>query len=170
MFVADPNLDALLRGSILAVVGLAFVIATVRLVGLRSFSKMTNFDFVTTIAVGSLLAGGAQCTSWSGFAQAMVAIAALMTAQWVLARLRRRSDRVQGWLSNEPRLLMRYGEFHSDEMDAARVSRADIVEKLRESNALKLDRVHAVVLETTGDVSVLHGDDEPDSLLLDGIV
>lgn len=169
MFVADPNLDVLLRGFILAVLGLAFVVITVRIVGLRSFSKMTNFDFVTTIAVGSLLAGAARSTLWTDFAQAIVAVVSLMTAQWGLARLRRKSNRVERWLTHEPQLLMKHGEFSEEAMDAARVSRSDVVAKLRESNALKLDRVHAVVLETTGDVSVLHGEDGPDSELLDGV-
>jgi len=37
--------------------------------------------------------------------------------------------------------------------------------KLREANAVKMEDVQAVVLETTGDISVLHGDHlEPEVL------
>ena len=38
------------------------------------------------------------------------------------------------------------------------MARSDLVAKLREANVLDLKQVRAVVLETTGDVSVLHGD------------
>ena len=34
----------------------------------------------------------------------------------------------------------------------------DIYGKLREANVLDFDQVQAVVLESTGDISVLHGD------------
>ena len=42
-------------------------------------------------------------------------------------------------------------------MKRANVSPSDLRADLREVNALSLDRVHAVVFETKGDVSVLHG-------------
>lgn len=45
----------------------------------------------------------------------------------------------------------------------ARVPETDLIAKLREANVLNLDQVRAVVLETTGDISVLHGGpDGPD--------
>lgn len=39
------------------------------------------------------------------------------------------------------------------------VSEEDLIAKLWEANACHFSEVRAVVLETTGDVSVLHGDD-----------
>ena len=55
-----------------------------------------------------------------------------------------------------------------DALAASRVTRADVHAKLREANALDLSRVRAVVLETTGDISVLHGD-AIDPVLLDEV-
>ena len=40
-----------------------------------------------------------------------------------------------------------------------RVTRDDILGKLREANVIDLSEVYAVVLESTGDISVLHGKD-----------
>ena len=40
---------------------------------------------------------------------------------------------------------------------------------LREANALQLSQVRAVILEDTGDVSVLHGPEEVDDELLEGV-
>ena len=52
------------------------------------------------------------------------------------------------------------------------VVRADLVAKLRESNVTHPRQVMAVVLETTGDVSVLHSDEagaQLDTRLLENV-
>ena len=54
---------SLVRGVVLAAGALFWVLVLVRIVGLRSFSKMTAFDFVATVAIGSLLASAAAATA-----------------------------------------------------------------------------------------------------------
>lgn len=95
MFSASPTLDLICRGFFLTVMAMVWVVLLIRINGLRSFSKMTNFDFVMTVAVGSLLASASQTTTWEAFLQAMVAMAALFIVQSVSARLRRRSDKIE---------------------------------------------------------------------------
>lgn len=168
MFDLSPFPDAALRGLILTVVGLLWVVAIVRVVGLRAFSKMTAFDFIVTLATGSLLATAASSSSWTSYLQAVTAIVVLLGAQFVLAWTRKRSDAVEHGLENEPLLLMRDGEFIDEAMRLSRVSRSDVIAKLREANALRMSQVRAVVLETTGDISVLHGDGY-DEILLRGV-
>ncbi len=158
MFFDATWLDLIARGTLLSIVGLLWVVLLVRIVGLRSFSKMTNFDFVMTVATGSLLAGAAQATEWTGFAQPMVAMAALFLAQWAIARLRKESDPFEQAIQNDAVLLMKNGEFCEQAMTEERVAKSDVMAKLREANVLEMSKVQAVVLETTGDVSVLHGD------------
>lgn len=63
MFVENILTDFLLRSAVLSSIAIIWVIVVVRLVGLRAFSKMTAFDFVVTVAIGSLLAGASQATS-----------------------------------------------------------------------------------------------------------
>ena len=157
--------DVVARGVILSAVGLCYVVFLVRLLGLRSFSKMTNFDFVMTIAVGSLLAGAAQATQWTGFGQAMIAMATLFAVQWIVARLRKSYDSFEQAIQNDAVLLMKDGEFCRKAMDRERVAESDLVAKLREANVLEMSKVRAVVLETTGDVSVMHGDVLEDRLI-----
>lgn len=158
MFFDHAVLDALTRGAVLSAIGLFWIILLVRLVGLRSFSKMTNFDFVMTVAMGSLLAGASQTTEWTGLLQALTAMACLFAVQYAVSLIRQRSDSVQSALQNTPVLLMEDGQMLTEAMRATRVTKDDLMAKLREANALNLSEVRAVVLETTGDVSVLHGD------------
>ena len=126
---------------------------------------MTNFDFVMTVAVGSLLASASQTTTWEAFLQAMVAMAALFIVQSVSARLRRRSDKIEAIMQNTPVILMRNGEIIDGALEETRVARSDLLAKLREANVLDLNEVRAVVLETTGDISVLHGEHCSEALL-----
>ena len=81
-------LDIAARGIILAAAAILWVVVLVRINGLRSLSKMTNFDFVMTVALGSLVAGAAQASDWKAFAQAMVAMAGLFLVQFLAARIR----------------------------------------------------------------------------------
>ncbi|AWI85264.1 DUF421 domain-containing protein [Alloyangia pacifica] len=168
MFTDIAALDIVLRGTLLALVGLAWVVICVRVIGLRAFSKMTSFDFVTTIAIGSLLAGCVQATTWSGVAQALIAVSALLGIQYGVSRTRARRDDFEGLIGNTPTLLMRDGEFQEASLLRTRTSRSDVIAKLREANVLDLREVRAVVLESTGDISVLHGESLND-ILLEGV-
>ena len=168
MILPDQIPDTLLRGIILAIVALLWVVIQIRVVGLRSLSKMTSFDFVMTVALGSLVAGASQASDWMSFLQPMTAMVGLFLAQWCAARLRKSSDTAEAFMQNEPVLLMRNGQFNRKAMTQTRVAESDIRAKLREANVLRLEDVRAVVLETTGDVSVLHGDNL-DETLLDGV-
>ena len=168
MFTDITALDVLLRGVLLAVIGLAWVVICVRVIGLRAFSKMTSFDFVTTVAIGSLLAGCVQATSWSALIQALIAIAALLGIQFAVSRTRTRRDDFEGVIDNAPTLLMRDGKFLEPALLQTRTTKSDIIAKLREANVLHLSKVRAVILESTGDISVLHGD-TLDDVLLDGV-
>ena len=168
MFFDNALLDAVARGLLLSAIGLIWTILLVRLVGLRSFSKMTNFDFVMTVAMGSLLAGAAQTGKWVDLLQIMTAMAALFAIQFCVSQLRQRFDWFDNTIQNTPVLLMKDGVIIHDALRETRVSEGDVMAKLREANAIDLSTVRAVVLETTGDVSVLHGD-HVDQALLKGI-
>ena len=168
MFFDDTTYDLIARGGILTALGILYVIALTRIVGLRSFSKMTNFDFVITVASGTVLAGMGRATDWQGFAQAAVVMFALFAVQLVIAKIRKRSQTFEEAIQNDPILLMVDGRFCQKAMDETRVSRSDIIAKLRESNTMGFDEVRAVVLETTGDISVMHGDNL-DPAILEGV-
>lgn len=159
MFFDNTIIDAIARGALLSALGISWIILLVRIVGLRSFSKMTNFDFVMTVATGSLLAGVSQATEWTGLLQALVALCSLFAVQYIVSRLRKASSQFDDLVQNKPTFLMKDGVVLQDALQATRVTEGDLMAKLREANALDIAGIRAVVLETTGDISVLHGDD-----------
>ncbi len=142
-----------------------------RLTGLRSFSEMTNFDLAATVAFGSMLATTI-VNSKVSLLQGAVAMGMLFATQSVVARTRlyKGMERV---LDNRPLLLMRDCQMLPDNMRQAKVTEDDLMSKLRLSGVTRLDQVEAVVLETTGEVSVLlHSTDErpTDPALLASVV
>ncbi len=165
MLIDDPVLDIFLRGMVLTILGMFWVVILVRINGLRSFSKMTNFDFVMTIAVGSLLSGAIQSTKWETFAQALTAMVGLFIVQYLTARMRKAFNKFERIVQSKPVILMRDGIILEKALTETRVEKSDLFAKLREANVLKLSDVRAVILETTGDISVLHGDDYSEELL-----
>ncbi len=150
MFGLTASPDAVLRGAVLGTIALAWVILVVRLIGLRTFSKMTAFDFVVTLATGSLLAAAATVTSWTALIQALSAIATLLIAQVLLAMSRRKSRRFQLLLENDPIMLMFDGKILMGALAETRVSESDILNKLRGANIKDMSQVQSMVLESTG--------------------
>jgi uncharacterized membrane protein YcaP (DUF421 family) len=59
-------------------------------------------------------------------------------------------------------------EILEENMKSVRMTKDDLYAKLREANVTRLDQVRAVVVESTGDVSVLHED--PDAPPIDAEV
>lgn len=145
----------------LAVVYAAVVVAT-RLAGPRSLAQMSAFDFVATVAVGSMVAsvGLGSVPLVDGLA----AVGLLFALQFGVATVRR-STRWRRFVDNEPLLLVRDGEVYEDHLAEARVTHADLRSHLRRSNVDDVADVRAVVLETTGDVSVLFGSGDIGPLL-----
>lgn len=144
-----------------------------RTMGLRSFSKMSGFDFAITVAMGSLVAATVGAPTPS-LAQGATAISSLFLLQWAVASLRVRRAGVRRAVDNEPILLMDGGTMIEANMRSAGVTEADLLAKLREANVLNRDQIRAVVFESTGDVSVLHTMDGDDvafdrSMLLSGV-
>ena len=151
-----------------ALIGLAAIVLMTRLFGLRSFSKMSSFDCAVTVAFGSVLAAMVTAPDSSVWPY-LCAIAALFTVQGLVALARVWWGPVEGLLDNSPLLVMENGVPLDANLAKARMTRGDLDGKLREANAFDLSKVRAVVVEATGDVSVLHGDGELSEAVLSGV-
>jgi len=130
-----------------------------RMSGLRSFSKMSSFDFAMTVAIGSILASAVVAPTPS-LVEGILALGSIFTLQWFVGRWRVHQETDGHPVDNEPLLLMDGPEMLERNMKSVRVTRADLVAKLRESNVLNRGQVRAVIMETTGDISVLHSADD----------
>lgn len=142
------------------------VIVLTRLAGVRSLAKMSSFDFAATVAVGSTVA--ATSLGSTPLANGLLVLALLYGLQYLVASLRRR-DLLLGLTENAPILLVAGDRILEGNLRHARVSRAELYSKLRQAGVHQLSQVRAVVMETTGDMSVLRVGEPFDDELLHGI-
>lgn len=146
------------------------VISVTRVHGLRTFSKMSSFDFAATVAVGSIMASIA--VTEASLANGAVALVVLHVGQKLISSNRFRSS-IRDMVDNRPVLLMLDGEFIDDALASVDITRHDVIAKLREHGVVSLSHVATVVVETTGDISVLHSPDgrpDVDPQLYDNVV
>lgn len=128
------------------------VIAYTRMAGPRSLATMSSFDFAATVAIGSTVATVANLGT--PLVHGIAALAVLYGAQAVAAFMRRKRS-VATALDNSPLVLMVRGEVLSDHLRTAHLAEAELWSQLRRRGIANPDDVEAVLLETTGDVSVL---------------
>ena len=119
---------------------------------------MTNFDLAATIIFGSMAATTAVSTSTS-LVQGVVALGVLFAVQALVAYLRRLKV-AERTVDNRPLLLMEGTEVLTDNVARARMTDDDLRSKLRLAGVVRVEQVAAVVLETTGSVSVLTADEQ----------
>lgn len=156
---------------LIGAIGIYFIILVyTRIFGLKSFAKMTGFDFVNTVAIGNLLAMSV-ATSNPTLLTGIVIIGLLYLLNYLISFLRFKHKNLRERMDNQPVLLMKDGEILEDNLKDTKITHDELRGKLREANVLRLSEVRAVILETTGDVSVLHGDEsiQLDDFLLEGI-
>ena len=135
------------------------VILITRISGLRTFAKMSSFDFASTIAVGSILASVIMNGSQS-ILKGTVALGTIIAFQTLFSFAKRRSDKLSSIITNTPMLIMDGDKILYDNLAKTNVSEEDLIAKLREANVRHFGEVLAVILESTGDVSVIHSSDE----------
>lgn len=124
-----------------------------RISGKRTLAKWNSFDFVITIAFGSILSSILLSTKDS-FGTGILGFALLVLFQYILTWVAVRSSWVQKLIKAEPALLLYNGKLKCDVLKRERVAEGEVLAALRASGvgAIKAD---AVVLETDGSFSVI---------------
>lgn len=137
----------------------AALVALVRASGKRTLAKMNAFDFVVTVALGSTLASVVTSKDVP-VVDGIVALATLVGLQFAVAWVVARSKRFGRVVKSRPRVLFHDGELQRQAMLEERVSEDEVRAAVRASGARALAEVESVVLESSGDISVVRRDPE----------
>ena len=136
-----------------AVLTYPLLIFVLRIGGKRTLAKMNAFDFVVTVAIGSIVASTllstAPIVNGVGAVAALVALQALVT--WVSVR----SDRFEALVKSQPTLVFHNGAFLGGPIRRERVTREEVRGAIRGAEVSSVEGVAAVVLESDGAFSVL---------------
>ena len=126
-----------------------------RVSGKRTLAKLSAFDFVVTIALGSTLST-VLLSEDVALAEGVTAMGLLVVLQFVVAWVIARSSRWGTIIKSEPTLVYRNG-FLSGAMRTCRVSERELRQVARGEGHADLSAVQAMVLEPDGTISVLSG-------------
>lgn len=125
-----------------------------RVSGNRTLSKMNSFDFVVTVALGSVLASTVLQTNVP-LLNGVTAMALLITLQFVITWLSVRSKTFSSLIKSEPKLLVKDGKLLPIAMKSARVTEDEVYSAIRKNGLASLDQVRTVILESNGELQAV---------------
>ena len=133
------------RVFIMTILAYIAMIFSLRISGKRTLSKMNAFDFIITVALGSSLATVALNKSIP------LANGALYFITWLSVRV----SKVKNIVTSQPSLLMYRGKLIDDKLKKERITIEEIYLTAREKGITDLKDVDIIVLETTGDITII---------------
>jgi len=143
-------------GRTLAVGVLAYIslVAMLRFGGKRTLTQMNAFDLVVSVAIGSTLATillNRSITLTDGLA----AYAVLVGMQFLVSWMTSRFEPFEKLVKSAPTLLYYDDHFLEDAMKKGRMSHSEVWQIARNQGMDSMEKIHAVVLEPNGSLSII---------------
>lgn len=148
------NWDSLVRTFAITVMAYLVIVFLLRVSGKRTLSKMNAFDFIVTVALGSALAAVSLNKSIS-LADGAMSFGVLIFMQYLLTWLSVRYRAVKHLITSQPVLLLYKGELLHDVLKRERVTEEELNLAARKEGISDLQDIDAMVLEATGDITVI---------------
>jgi uncharacterized membrane protein YcaP (DUF421 family) len=139
---------------ILAVATYALLITALRLAGAQALAKMSAYDLVITIALGSIVAT-VPLSDGATLADGVAVIVTYLTLQAVVRKTLNRWPPFRNVAKNDARLVLWEGRLLDREMYLVNVSDEEVRAAIRKAGRGSLEEIQAVVLENDGQWSVI---------------
>lgn len=146
--------ESSLRTVILTILGYVAVVLILRISGKRTLSKMNAFDFVVTVALGSCLATISLSKNVS-LVDGVLSFSLFIFMQYLFTLLSVRIKGFRNLITSQPVMVFYEGEFLELEMKKHRLAKEEILYSCRLSGYSILDDIHLIILETTGELSII---------------
>ena len=115
---------------------------------------MNAFDFIVTVALGSVLANilvNHETLLWEG----LLAFCLLVLLQYISTWLSVRSSAVRSLLKSKPSLIYYDDHYDEEKMKKERITEREIFQAIRKDGYISLDEIAAVILESDGTLTVM---------------
>ncbi len=144
------------------------VLLLVRFLGQRTLSSLSSFDLAAIIALGAVI-GRAILGDTPTLLAGLLGLTTLLALQAITGELRR--NRKAATIVNSPAVLLMAGPRLLDEnLKRSHIVSSEVYSKLRMAGVRSLEEVACVILEPTGQISVLKRGEKIDPALLVGVV
>jgi len=131
-----------------------FLVGALRLSGKREVGQLSVLELIVILVISDAVQNsmvGDNTTLWGG----LVAVVTLLTLDFALKTLARRSKRVRHTLEGEPRLLVRDGRLLTRALDEEGLETEEVRAAVRAHGLARIEDVRLAVLETDGSISVV---------------
>ncbi|OJF95321.1 DUF421 domain-containing protein [Alkalibacterium sp. 20] len=156
MTISYTDVFKLIAISIVSFIAIVFIL---RASGKRTLSKMNAFDFIVTVALGSILATtivNYKESFWSG----ILTFAMLVGLQYVFTWLSVHFKQIRSILNSEPSLLFYEGQFKDENLKKERVNKRELKQAIRKAGYVSFDEISAIILESDGTLTVMDKSDK----------
>ncbi len=139
---------------LIATLGYVWLVLLLRTTGPRNLAKMTPFDFVLTVTLGSAF-GRVLTAKEVGLVEVVFTFALLVGLQWAFAFGRAHSPRFGRLVDVPATLLYHRGEVVHGALRRHRLTETDLAGAVREHGLGSLAQAEAVILQSDGQFAVV---------------
>jgi uncharacterized membrane protein YcaP (DUF421 family) len=140
-----------------------FLVAALRLSGKREVAQMTVLELVVILVISDAVQNSMVGDNTSVYG-GLIAVVTLLTLDFLLRTLSRRSKKVRDVIEGEPRLIVRDGRLLRHAINEEGLQVEDVQAAVREHGLSRVEDVRYAVLETNGTISVIPRDDGTSSI------
>lgn len=139
--------------AIVASISYVVLFIFVRIAGKRSLAKLNAFDFIVTITLGSTLSS--MILVQVPIAEGALALFVILILQFLIAKMAKESQVMEKVINSSPTILFYDGKFLEDNMSKEVVTKEEIYSQIRKFRIERMSDVKAVVMELTGEITVV---------------
>lgn len=146
--------ESIARTLIVGVLAYITLVAMLRFGGKRTLTQMNAFDLVVSVALGSTLATillNQSITLTDGITAYLVLVGMQFLVSWMTSRF----DPFKKLVKSSPLLLYYQDHFLPEAMKKARMSPDEVWQTARSEGLDSMGKIHAVVLESNGRMSII---------------
>jgi uncharacterized membrane protein YcaP (DUF421 family) len=123
-------------------------------IGKHINSHKNHYSFALSVTIGSFIANMGFDTSIN-FIEMLVSFLSLVLMYYLFMVISSRSRKIRKWISGKPTVLMEKGTLLDQNMKMTKFTLDDLNQLLREQGIFNLNELEYVLLETSGELSVL---------------
>jgi uncharacterized membrane protein YcaP (DUF421 family) len=144
-----------------SVVVYTFLLVMFRLLGKRQVAQMTAFDLIVLLILSNVLQN-AMIGPDNSMIGGLIGGTAVLVLNWLVGRMAFSSRWFERAVEGVPTLLIHDGRIIEQNLRKEHLTHVDLMETLRSQGVFKLAEVRVALLETTGKLSVLRQETEPE--------
>ncbi|WP_018981774.1 DUF421 domain-containing protein [Salinimonas chungwhensis] len=167
------NWDELARVAISTVLIYMLCVGMVSVFGKRASAKMNNFDWIVTVAMGSML-GSSVLFKKVVVLELFLALFLLLALQFSFNKLSVYFLTSRKTMKKSPALLYFSGEYVEQTLQRERVTKDEVRTGIRSQGLIDENDVSAVILEPNGELSIIpasqHRADDRDDKAIEDVV